>query len=87
MCHEIGRAYALALISFLLPPEPCRKLEQSTEHSGAIIVHQLDETGFLNQPSELDKMTCACPPILHPLPLVITGLIAIEAVTQHGQAF
>ena len=77
----------MAFIPFLLPPEPCRKLEQSAEHRGAIIVHQLDETGFLHQPSELDKMTCARPPVLHPLPLVITGLITIEAVTQHGQAF
>ena len=32
-------------------------------------------------------MAGACPPILHPLPFVVTGLITIEAVTQHGQAF
>ena len=74
-------------ILFLLPPQPCRKLKESAKHRGAIIVHQFDEAGFLHQPSELDKMTCACPSIPHPLSLVITGLFAIETITQHGQAF
>ena len=77
----------MAFVPLLLPPEPCRKLEEGTEHRGTIIVHQLHQTGFLHQPSELDKVTCACPPILHPLSLVIAGLVTIETVTQHGQAF
>ena len=77
----------MAFVSFLLPPKPCGKFEQSAKHCSAIIIHQLDETGFLHQPSELDKMAGAGASVLHPLPLVITSLIAIEAVTQHGQAF
>ena len=77
----------MAFVSFLLPPKPCRKLEESTKHRSAIIVHQLNETGFLHQPSELNKMAGACASVLHPLPLIIAGLIAFKTITQHGQAF
>lgn len=86
-CHEIGRAYLLVFVFFLLPSELCGKLKESTQHRSAIVAHQFDETGFPNQPPELNKMAGAGASVLHPLPLIITSLIAVETITQHGQAF
>lgn len=66
--------------------EACGEVEKCPEQGGAIIVGQFDEAGFLYQATEFDEMAGSGPAVLDPLALVVAGAVAIEAVTQHGQA-
>ena len=81
-CKLIGLAYLL--VSILL--QPVRQFEEGAQQRRAIIVHQLDQPGLLDQAAELNQVSCARTPVLHPLAGVIASTIPIETVTQHGQA-
>jgi hypothetical protein len=65
--------------------EPCGKFKEGAQKGSAIIIDQLDQTGFLNQASQLDQVPGACTPILNPLALIIACAIPVQSITQHGQ--
>jgi hypothetical protein len=74
------------IITFAPDPQLVGDVEKGAQHSGAIVVHQFDEAGLLDETTELDEMACSGASILHPLPRIGAGAIAIEAVLQHGEA-
>ena len=61
------------------------EFEEGSEQGSAVIVHQFYQPGFLHQSAELDQVTGACAPVLHPLALVSAGASEIEPIAQHGQ--
>ena len=81
-CELIGLAYLL--VSILL--QPVREFKEGAQQGSPVIVHQLDQPGLLNQPAEFNQVAGACAPVLYPLAGVVTSTVAIETVTQHGQA-
>jgi hypothetical protein len=72
----------------ILAPDPqlVGDVEEGAQHSGAIVVHQFDEAGLLDETTKFDEMACPRASVLHPLPRIGASVIAIEAVLQHGQA-
>ena len=79
--HEIGRASAV--VAAIL--ELSSQLEEGPQQRGTIVVDELDEPGFLDEAAEFDQMPGAGAAVLHPLPLVVAGSIAIEPIPQHSQ--
>jgi hypothetical protein len=75
-----------AIIIFTTEPKLIRQLKEGAQHSGAIVVHQFDEAGLLDETTEFDEMACSRASVLHPLPRIGASAIAIEAAPQHGQA-
>ena len=79
-------AHSLAFILFLLPLHSRSEFEEGSEQGSAVIVHQLDQSGLLHQSAQLNQVSGARAPVLHPLAGVITGTVSIEAVMKYGQA-
>src|SRR5487761_219875 len=59
--QQISRAFPLAFLC--LPLEARGEFQEGAEEGGAIVVHQIDEAGLLNQATELDQMPGARPPV------------------------
>ncbi len=83
-CEEVAGLFALVFV--LCFPQPSREFEECAEQGSAVIVHEFDQPGFLDEPAQLDQMPRARPPIPHPLSFVIARPISVRPVTQHGQA-
>ncbi len=81
-CELIGLAYLLVFILL----QPVCEFKEGAQQGSPVIVHQIDQPSLLHQSAEFNQMSCPCAPVLHPLAGVITGTVAIQAVTQHGQA-
>ncbi len=78
---QIGRTGAIVGSMSELIGEP----EERPEQGGAIIVDQLDQSSLLDEAAEFDEMAGAGATVLHPLPLVVAGLAALDPIPQHGQ--
>ena len=57
--------------------QPIGELEERTEQSGAVIVHQLDQAGFLDQAAKLDEMAGALAACLGPVAHVGASLLCV----------
>ena len=70
-------------------PEPLQLVGQSErgpEQSGAVILEKLGQPGLLHQSAEFDQLSGAGAPILHPLPLVVTGACQLQPDLHHPPA-
>jgi hypothetical protein len=57
--------------------QPVGEIEERPEQSGAVIVHQLDQAGFLDQTAELDEMAGALAACLGPVAHVGASLLCV----------
>lgn len=65
--------------------QPVGQRQEGAEERGAIIVHQLDQSGLLDQTAEFDQLAGACPSVLNPLAGILAGACQIESIALHGQ--
>jgi hypothetical protein len=78
---EVGRGYVRVLIVL----QPAGQLKEGAEKCGAIVVDQLHQSGLLHQAAEFDQVPGARPPILDPLPGIVTSAGEIEPICSGAQ--
>jgi hypothetical protein len=61
------------------------QFEEGAQEGGAIVLDQLHQPGFPHEAAELDEIAGAGASVLHGLPGIGAGAVAIEPIAQHGE--
>jgi hypothetical protein len=84
----VGGFFLLAFIlflSFVPASQLLSEFEEGAEQGGAIVLDELDQPGFPHEAAELDEVAGAGASVLHGLPGVGAGSMAIEPMAQRGE--
>lgn len=60
-------------------------IEQQAKQSSAIVLQQLDQSGFLHEAAQLDELACSCASFLCPVAGAGAVLCQHQPISQHGQ--